>query len=84
MKHNTILSLTRVSTTAQANMNDARQVLSASLDGRLGNQTAASANGQTVLRTSCGMNGFKKAQRGSVEAATVTANKMFTLIETFS
>lgn len=63
-------------------MDDVRAVYNAGLRGTLSQApVAAEINGQTVARTSCGAHNFKKAGRGTFEAATVASNKMFAMIE---
>ena len=87
-KHNTILSLTRDIPPVLPDFGDnqpgqARGVYNATRAGIpfASNPVDPKVFGQTVARTSCGNLGFKKAQRGTFEAATRTASKMFELID---
>ena len=86
-KHNTILSLTK--DLQIIDPNDPKAVLTAVERGVgfSGDPTTearerdAKQYGQTVARASCGSVGFRKGQRGTFEAATRCAARMFEAIE---
>lgn len=84
-KHNTILALTRDLPGNQADYNenqDAEGMYDALQSGRGVSDGAVDPKilGQTVLRTSPGLLGLKKAQRGTFEAASRASVQMFNLI----
>lgn len=83
-KHNTILSFTKSSLPSAEDLSE-RQDASTAYNNLangigLGNGSLPKYYGQTVLRTSPGMLGLRKAQRGTFEAATRASLQMFTLI----
>ncbi|CAD6566250.1 MAG: hypothetical protein CYPHOPRED_000534 [Cyphobasidiales sp. Tagirdzhanova-0007] len=80
-KHNTILSLTR--DVPHLDDGDVSGILQKLKSGERAVSTPVDSTifGKTVARVTCGALGFKKAQRGTFEAATRTTGRMLELIE---
>lgn len=85
-KHNTILALTKdlpeslQSYTRKRNVEGAFNALESGKGVSEEGAVDPSTLGQTVLRTSPGLLGLKKAQRGTFEAASRASVQMFNLI----